>query len=273
MTEFREFWRSGNPPADIVKGAMKHIGILAHSAEGSALCYLTACHEGMRRLGPHMHPDITMDVVAMGASMAAWERLDLGVIRSTFAGSARRLAAAGCDFFVCPDNTAHLALEAPGAPFAVPGLHIAEVAADEAAARGFRSVGILGTKWTMDGALYPDAFARRGVGWKVPRPEDRGLIDRVIFDELVNGVFRAEARTDYARIIADLAETGCDAVVLGCTEIPLLLPPEASPLPTLDSTRLLAVAAVDVALGARPMPSWTGGPLPSARQDRAVRAG
>jgi aspartate racemase len=249
---------------------VKHIGILAHSAEGSALCYLTACHEGIRRLGAHMHPDITMDVIAMGTSMAAWERLELGSIRATFAETARRLAAAGCDFFVCPDNTAHIALEAPGAGLALPGLHIADVVAEAAAKLGFRMVGVLGTKWTMDGPIYRGAFARRGLGYAVPGAGDRAMVDRVIFDELVNGVFSRDSRAAYVRVIAGLAEQGCDAVVLGCTEIPLLVTAEDSPLPTLDSTRLLAVAAVDVALGARAMPTWRGGPLAGTERPSAA---
>jgi aspartate racemase len=240
---------------------MKHIGILAHSAEGSALCYLTACHEGARRSGPHMHPDITMSVIPMGASMGAWERLDLPTIRATFATTADRLSAAGCDFFVCPDNTAHIALEAPGPPLPLPGLHIAEVVAEEALARGYTTLGLLGTKWIMDEPMYREAFAHRNQSVRVPRPEDRALVDRVIFEELCNGVFREETRAEYGRIITQLAEEGCDAVVLACTEIPLLIAPSDSPLPTLDSTRLLACAAVDAAMGLRAEPSWRGGPV------------
>ena len=243
---------------------MQHIGILAHSAEGSALCYLTACHEGSRRLGPHQHPDITLDVTAMGASMQAWRDGDLASIRATLAETARRLAASGCDFFVCPDNTAHIALEAAGPPLAIPGLHIAEVVAEKAAAEGHGTIGVLGTRWTMDGPIYRDAFARRGQEFRIPEAQDPEVIDRVIFDELCNGVIREQSRAEYVRIIHWLAAQGCDAVVLGCTEIPLLTPPEASPFPTLDSTRLLAIAAVDAAMGLRAALSWRGGPITGA---------
>jgi aspartate racemase len=240
---------------------MFHIGILAHSAEGAALCFLAACHEGSRRLGPHQHPDVTLSILPMGPSLPAWERLDLVTLRATFLETARRLRSAGADFFVCPDNTAHIALEAPGEPFPLPGLHIAEVVAGEAEARGHRTVGVLGTRWTMEGPVYAAALGRRGLGLRVPEPDDRAMIDRVIFDELCRGVFREESRRDYVRVIEGLRDRGCDAVALSCTEIPLLVTPEVSPLPTLDSTRLLAKAAVEVALGARPLPSWRGGPL------------
>jgi aspartate racemase len=249
---------------------MKHIGVLAHSAEGAALCFLTACHEGSRRLGPHRHPDITLSILPMGDSLDLWARSDLPSLRAIFVETARRLCAAGCDFFVCPDNTAHIALEVPGEPLPLPGLHIAEVVAGESKTRNYQTVGVLGTRWTMDGAVYPEAFARRGIGVRVPEAGERAMIDRVIFDELCNGILRDESRREYLQVITNLAEQGCDAVVLGCTEIPLLITPDVSPLPTLDSTRLLATAAVDVAVGARAVPTWRGGPVASQAREIEV---
>ena len=238
---------------------MKHIGILAHSFEGAGLCFRTACLEGVRRLGPHMHPEITMTCSAMALAMDAWERGDNAHLRALFAIDAAKLAAAGADFFVCPDNTAHIALESPGEPFAIPGLHIGEVVADEARRRGFSKIGILGTKYTMNGPVYPGALGRRGMDWAVPSGEDQATVNRIIFDELCLGEFRDESRAAYVRIIEGLARDGCDAVALVCTEIPLLVTPEVSPLPTLDSTRLLAAAAVAVAVGEQPMSDWRGG--------------
>jgi aspartate racemase len=240
---------------------MKHIGILAHSIEGAALCLQEISRDGFRRLGEHQHPDVTLDCIAMGASMPAWEAGDHASIRATLAESVERLARAGADFFLCPDNTAHMALELPGEDLALPGLHIVEVVADRAAHHGFRHVGVLGTKYTMDGPLYPRTLAARGVGSMLPEPDERRVIDDIIFHELVNGVFTEPSRRKYVEIIAALRERGCDAVALVCTEIPLLVTPEVSPLPTLDSTCLLAGAGVDVAVGARPMPSWRGGPV------------
>jgi aspartate racemase len=238
---------------------MLHIGILAHSAEGATLCYRTCWLEGIARLGPHNHPEITLTGIAMHHALDAWEQGDRAALRAIFMADAAKLAAAGADFFILPDNSAHIALEAPGEPFPIPCLHIAEVVADEAAARGHRRIGILGTEWTMGGPVYPAALARRGLAWGVPDEADRAIVHKVIMDELCLGDFRDSSRADYVRIIRDLAAKGCDAVALVCTEIPLLITAADSPLPILDSTRLLARAAVEVALGDLPIPSWRGG--------------
>ncbi|MGI5329086.1 aspartate/glutamate racemase family protein [Actinomadura nitritigenes] len=243
---------------------MEHLGILAHSAEGAALCFRAFCHEGFRELGPDDHPDVTLDLIALACSMPYWEAGDHDAVRAVLAESVRRLAAAGATFFACPDNTAHMALERPGDDLALPGLHIAEVVADRAARDGRTRVGVLGTRYTMDGPVYPRELAARGIEAMVPDAADRGRVHEIIFGELVNGVVTEESRRAYVRIIERLAERGCDAVALVCTEIPLLVTPEASPLPTLDSTRLLARAAFEVAAGRRPMPSWRGGPAVTA---------
>ena len=240
-----------------------HIGILAHSAEGATLCYRTAWLEGVARMGPHNHPEITLTGIAMHEAMAAWESGDHSAVRALFLADAGKLAAAGADFFVLPDNTAHIALETPGEDFPIPCLHIGEVVADSAARAGATRIAILGTEWTMTGPVYPGELGRRGLGWEIPEPEDRAEIHRIIFDELCLGVVKDESRDLYLAIIDRLAARGCDAAALVCTEIPLLVTADVSPLPILDSTRLLAAAAVEVALGLRPMPSWRGGPFES----------
>jgi aspartate racemase len=238
-----------------------HIGILAHSAEGATLCYRTAWLEGVERMGPHDHPEITLTGIAMHHAMAAWEAGDHSAVRALFLADAKKLAAAGADFFVLPDNTAHIALEAPGEPFPIPCLHIGEVVAEAAAREGRERIAILGTEWTMTGPVYPGAFGRRGLGWAIPDEADRKIVHDIIFDELCLGIFSDESRAAYSEIIARLAERGCDSAALVCTEIPLLVTAESSPLPILDSTRLLAAAAVEVALGLRPFPQWRGGPI------------
>ena len=240
---------------------MKHIGILAHSAEGATLCYRTMWMEGVRRLGAHRHPEITLTGVGMADALDDWERGYLAALGAFFMRDVEKLAAAGADFFVCPDNTAHIALESPGEPFPIPCLHIGEVVADQAVQADRTKVGILGTRWTMTGPVYPGAFGRRGIGWAIPDEVDRKVIDEIIFGELCLGVFKDQSREAYVHIIEKLAEQGCDAVALVCTEIPLLITQDVSPLPVLDSTRLLARAAVEVAIGERPMPEWQGGPV------------
>lgn len=238
---------------------MKHIGILAHSAEGALLCYRTVVHEGINRLGPHNHPPITMTGESMHSSMAAWGDGDHAVIRDILVADAAKLAGAGADFFVLPDNTAHIAMELPGEKFALPCVHIADVVAQAAYVGGYNKVGILGTKWTMEGSVYPDALVRKNIGWAIPGADDRAIIQRVIFEELCLGKFEASARETFSQIIQRLADNGCDAAALVCTEIPILIGQHDSVLPTLDSTRLLAKAAVNVALGSAPLPTWRGG--------------
>ena len=240
---------------------MKHVGILAHSFEGATLCYRTTCLEGVRRLGPHLHPEVTMTGVAMHFMMDAYEAGDHARVRGLFQPDIGKLAAADADFFICPDNTAHIALELEGTDFVLPCLHIGEVVAGQAQAEGRRKVGILGTKYTMTGPVYPGALGRRGIDWAVPDEADRMRINEIIFGELCLGVFKDSSRDAYVEIIRKLADQGCDAVALVCTEIPLLITADVSPLPILDSTRLLAAAAVEVAIGERPMPGWRGGPL------------
>jgi aspartate racemase len=154
-----------------------------------------------------------------------------------------------------------MAFEAMPEPLPLPGLHIAEIVASEALRRGFRRIGITGTRWTMEGPVYPAAFARRKLDFAVPPPAERAAIQSIIMDELVRGKIIEASRRRLADAVSNLARQGCDVVVLGCTELPMLLDDSTSPLPTLDSTRLLARAAVDVALGDGPLPAWRGGPL------------
>lgn len=228
-----------------------HIGIVACSAEGASLCYKTLCAEGAALLGPHAHPEISMHTPSLADYVACLERGDLQGVADLMLGSARKLASIGADFLICPDNTIHQALPllAPHSPR--PWLHIAEVVAAQAAERGFRRIGLTGTRWLVDSEVYPDKLAARGLAYVRPTPQERADIDRIIMDELVYGVFKPEAVTRFQQVIQRLKEEeGCDAVVLGCTEIPLIMNDANSPLPTLDSTRLLARAALRRAVAA-----------------------
>ncbi len=231
---------------------MKTIGIVAHSAEGAALCFLTACREGERRLGAYMHPEIVMSAVAMGLSMPGWESGDHESVGMNLALGVRRVAEAGADFFVCPDNTAHIVLEKIAAEFAIPGLHIAEVVCAEIAAKGWRKVGLLGTKWTMTGPVYANALQRRGMERLIPDEAVRMELNAAIFEELCRGEFREATTRKFLDAIDGLKARGAECVILGCTEIPLIVTRENSSLPILDSTRLLARAAVAEAIDDRP---------------------
>jgi aspartate racemase len=223
---------------------VKHIGIVACSAEGAALCYQQICREALTLVGKNDHPRITLDSIAMARWLPAFDAGDYAVVARFMLDSARLLAAAGADFAICPDNSAHLAWDHVQAATPIPWLHIARVLGEEAGRRGFRRVGILGTRFTMAGPVYSDALGALGIATVVPEGSDFETVDRIIFAELVDGVFTDASRQAYNRVIARLGARGCDAVALACTEIPLLVRADESALPTLDSTRLLARAAV-----------------------------
>lgn len=226
-----------------------HIGIVGCSAEGAALCYRTICREGAALLGPHAHPEVSMHTPSLATYVACLARRDLAAVGALMLASAHKLAAAGADFLVCPDNTIHQALAGIVDRSPRPWLHIAEVVADEALRRGFGRVGIMGTRWLVDSAVYPGALESRGLDWALPTPQERDQMQHFIMDELVQGRCSAAAEAAFQRVMARMRSAGCDAVVLGRTEIPLLMHDGNSPLPTLDSTRLLARAALRKAAG------------------------
>jgi aspartate racemase len=235
-----------NPvPARIVDIAtLKHIGIAAVSAEGAALCYRTICAEGAALLGPHAHPEITMHTHPFRDHVRAIEAGRWDEVAELLLESAHILARAGADFVVCPDNTGHQAFDLFMASSPLPWLHIAGETAAVAKSRGFRRIGVLGTRFLMEGPVYPDKLAALGIEHRIPAPDDRERINRIIFDELVYGRIDDAGRRFFQDVIARLRSSGCDAVALACTEIPLLIGDDDSALPTLDSTRILARAAL-----------------------------
>lgn len=222
----------------------QHIGIVACSAEGAALCYRTICAEGAQLLGPHAHPEVSMHTPSLADYMACIDRNDWQGVGEVMLASANKLATIGADFLICPDNTMHRALPYAEPRSPLPWLHIAEVVAAQAAARGFRRLGLLGTRWLVESDVYPEKLTARGLAYVRPNAAEREEINRIIMDELVYGVFKPEAIACHQRVIERMKGEGCDAVVLGCTEIPLIMSDANSPLPTLDSTRLLARAAL-----------------------------
>ncbi|NPV22633.1 aspartate/glutamate racemase family protein [Bradyrhizobium aeschynomenes] len=226
----------------------QHIGIVGCSAEGAALCYRTICKEGADRLGPHGHPEVSMHTPSLADYVVCLDRGDLAGVAELMLASARKLAAAGADFLICPDNTIHQALPLvlPRSP--LPWLDIADEVAKEAVRRGYRRVGITGTRWLVDSNVYPHSLSAHGLSFERPDEADRITANRIIMDELVDGRFEPGSIAAFQAIIARLKAKGCDAVALGCTEIPLIIDDSNSPLPTLDSTRLLARAALARAL-------------------------
>jgi aspartate racemase len=222
----------------------QHIGIVGCSAEGAALCYQTLCVEGAKALGPHAHPEVSMHTPSLSDYMACIYRNDWDGVGDIMLASAHKLAKAGADFLVCPDNTIHQAFAYVQERSPLPWLHIAEVVAEEAVRRGYHRIGLTGTQWLVDSEVYPEKLAARGLQYLRPDTAERDEINRIIMDELVYGVFKPEAVGHFQKVIERMKSDGCDAVVLGCTEIPLIMNDSNSPLPTLDSTRLLARAAL-----------------------------
>ena len=221
-----------------------HIGIVACSAEGASLCYRTICVEGAHFLGNHDHPEVSMHTHSLAEYMKCIYRGDRQGVGELMLSSANKLAKIGADFLICPDNTIHQALPYVEPRSPLPWVHIAEVVAAHAAERGFWRLGLTGTRWLVESEVYPEKLTARGIGYVRPNPTEREEINRIIMDELVYGVFKPEAVAYFQRVIERIKNEGCDAVVLGCTEIPLIMNDSNSPLPTLDSTRLLARAAL-----------------------------
>ncbi len=226
----------------------KHVGIVACSAEGAALCYRTLCAEAPAQMGEHMHPEVSMHTHPLAEYMVHIRSGNWREVARLMLSSARKLSDIGAEFAACPDNTIHQAFDFVTAESPIPWIHIAEAVADEAETKGCSSLAITGTKYLMTGPVYPVVLQKHSISWNIPDEDDRKKIDTIIFKELVNGVFLEESRLYFNQVIQKLKERGCDAVVLGCTEIPLLIDPNDCPLPTLDSTRLLAKAALKEAL-------------------------
>jgi aspartate racemase len=204
--------------------------------------------EGAQLLGPHAHPEVSMHTHALADYMKCIERGDWQGVGELMLSSARKLANCGAEFLICPDNTLHQAFDYVAARSPLPWLHIAEIVAAQALERGFRRLGLTGTRYLVDSEVYPEKLAARGLAYVRPNTAEREEVNRIIMQELVYGVFKPAAVACFQRIIRRLKDEGCDAVVLGCTEIPLIMNDANCALPTLDSTRLLARAALRLAV-------------------------
>jgi len=226
----------------------KHIGIVACSAEGAALCYRTICLEGPGLLGGYAHPEVTLHGFSLDDYLRSIEADDWENVARLMLASATKVAKAGADFAICPDNTCHQAFDLMVAKSPIPWLHIAEEVAKEAKRQNYTFLGVLGTRFLMEGPVYKTKLDAAGIKHLIPEAEDRERINKIIFDELVCGRFSRKSRAYFSEVISRLKSRGCDAVVLGCTEIPLLVTQKSSPLPILDSTRLLARAALKKAI-------------------------
>jgi aspartate racemase len=222
----------------------KHIGIVACSAEGAALCYRTICSEAPPIMGEHRHPEISIHTYPLAEYMVYIKKSDWEKVADLMLLATEKLAVCGADFAICPDNTIHEAYDLVIKKSPLPWLHIAEEVAKKAKENGYKKLAITGTKYLMEGPVYPEILKKFDIDFEIPDKPIREKIDAIIFKELVNGIFSEKSRLYFNEVTGELKQSGCDAVVLGCTEIPLLVEPDDCPLPTLDSTRLLARAAL-----------------------------
>ncbi len=227
----------------------KHIGIVACSYEGAALCYRTICNEGSEYMGEHSHPEVSLHNHPLSEYMRYIESGDWEGVANIMLSSAERLKKAGADFLISPDNTIHQAFSSVLKRTPLPWLHIGEEVASEASSNKYKKLLVLGTRFLMEGPVYPEVLNRSGIGFHIPSQEQRIKINSIIFSELVYGVIREESKIYFLDVVDEYRTKGCDAVILGCTEIPLIVLPDESSLPVLDSTRILARAALKHAIG------------------------
>ncbi len=223
---------------------MKRIGIVAVSAEGAALCYRTICLEGAGLLGPHAHPEISLHCFPLSSYQDLIGRNRWEEVGERLLESAAKLERAGAQLLICPDNTVHQGLDLVRERSPMPWIHIAEEVTGEARRRGFKRLAILGTRFLMEGPVYASKLGPAGIEYRIPDAGQRARINRIIYDELVYARILPESFAYFQNVIRELAADGCDAVALACTEIPLLIGEAESPLPILDSTRILARAAL-----------------------------
>ncbi|MDR4466076.1 MAG: amino acid racemase [Nitrospira sp.] len=243
---------------------VRHIGIVAGTAEGAALCYQTICREAEPFLGLHAHPEMTMHAFSLRDYLELIDAEQWEAVADLLSQSSANLARAGADFIVCPNNTLHGAFDAVCSP--IPWLHIAEVVAAEVCQQGRRRVGLLGTRSVMEGSVYRNKLKKVGVDLELPCAFDQVQLHAMILTEMIRGHLSAPSRYKLYMMIRSMKEQGCDAVILGCTELPLFVTEEQSVLPLLDSTRLLAQAAIRYAIGSR-VQTGLSRRLTSPRQD------
>jgi aspartate racemase len=222
----------------------KHIGIVACSYEGASLCYQTICNEGSQYMGEHAHPEISLHNHPLSEYMKFINTGNWDGVAGLMLSSSEKLSNTGADFLISPDNTIHQAFSLVIKESRLPWLHIGQEVAKIAKSNNFTKTGILGTKFLMEGPVYPEVLGERKIAFSIPSESQRLKINDIIFRELVYGIITGESGKFFLEVIDQLKSNGCDSVILGCTEIPLIVRAEESSLPVLDSTRILARAAL-----------------------------
>lgn len=228
----------------------QHIGISGGSAEGAALCYRTICAESAEAMGRHAHPEISLHTYALHDYLRFISVGDWDSVSRLMLASAKKLSATGAEFVIYPDNTIHQAFDQVRARSPLPLINTADVVIQEMIDLEYRKPGILGTRRLMEGPVYTRRLAEIGMEFCLPEESSRERIDHIIYDELVLGHRDEGAQRYLVHVVERFREKGCDAVILGSSLLPLILTADMSPVPLLDSTRLLARKALRTSIGA-----------------------
>ena len=229
---------------------MRTIGLIGGLSWESTAEYYRLINQGARdRLGPSASARLLLWSCNFAEIEALQMRGDWAGLTDAMVDAARRLEQAGADALLICSNTMHRTADAVQAAIGVPLLHIADPAADRIRAAGQGTVGLLGTRFTMEQDFYRARLTdHHGLGVLVPGEEDRATVHRIIYDELIAGVLTEESRAAYRAVMRRLVDAGAEAIILGCTEIALLVGPDDCAVPIVDTTALHAAAAVDFIL-------------------------
>jgi len=220
-----------------------HIGIVAGTAEGAALCYRTLCLEAESVMGHrYAHPEVTLHSFSLHRYLDAIDQDNWSGVAALLSQSVAKLAHVGADVIICPNNTLHKCFRLIESP--VPWVHIARPVVNEIKARRWSQVGILGTQTVMEGSVYSEPLRQSNIDIIVPEQEARERIQHIIRHELIAGVRTVRSALFVQKLIAEMGLIGAEAVILACTELPLLMAGYQAAVPLLDSTCLLARAAL-----------------------------
>ncbi|MCA9303104.1 MAG: amino acid racemase [Phycisphaerales bacterium] len=225
-----------------------HIGIVAVSPEGAALCYQQLFRHASIALEPDRHPTVSIHNIPLSRYVEAVRRDDWRAVGGFLSESAVKLASMGAEFCFTPDNAVQHAVHLAEVSSPIPWLKMTEAVAHEIARDNRTTVGVIGTHYVTTGSAYQTDLGIKGIKLVRPSDDDAELLDRIIFDELVFGVISESSRAAMIRIIEDFRDRGCEGVILGSSEAPLLVTPDRSPLPVYDASNIMAKRAIDYAI-------------------------
>lgn len=227
---------------------MKTIGIVGITAEGAADCYKSIVKLAAQKLGANNHPEVVLVNPSFNLVIAAQKQRDWQTVADIIVTAARQCVTAGADFIIVPANSVHFAYGLVAKALEVPVINIVEVVADECKAKSFKKVGVLGVGLTMSDGLYDEALSGRGIQQVKLSKSEEAQLDNIIYNELVSGVIKPASVEKVLTVCRRLASEGCEALVLACTELQMILSADNVPIPILDSTELLAASAVSKTL-------------------------